>query len=225
MKSLTSIAYKISTALMIVMLALSALPVTPAYAANTTTNSPSTNSNSSFNPAASSGNAYTSNNVWATATGGGQSADYATFGFGAIPLGATIDGIIVTIEGRRDVGSTRVWQVQFSNDGGANWTGAVQAPANANGANDSTVTVGAATANLGLATWTTDAQFRVRIQATNGGNTIYLDQLQVQIFYTVDGHERFLPRQCWNIRHRRQHYGQGHLQRECDCDWYAAANT
>ena len=43
MKSLTSIAYKILTALMIVVLALTAMPVMPAYAADTGFKDPTSN--------------------------------------------------------------------------------------------------------------------------------------------------------------------------------------
>ena len=95
-----SFVYKTFVAAVIVMLTLNTLP---AYALNTAPTPPNSNSNSNFN--ANPQNAYASDNAYAVANAQGQSTRYfTTLGFG-IPAGATIDGIVVSLEGNRTGGT------------------------------------------------------------------------------------------------------------------------
>ena len=142
---------------------------------------PAGNVNNNF---ANAGNAYSSNNAYATANNGGEGADYTTFNIPALPANATITGIEVALEGNRNGG--RVFAVSLSWNNGANVTTAINSPNFA--ATDTTVIVGGSTNTWGR-TWApgdfTNANFRVRVAASGGGNDINLDQLQVRVTYTV----------------------------------------
>ena len=129
------------------------------------------------------GNAYTSNDAYAVFNANGDSVDYYTFGL-SIPGGATIDGIEVAAEGRRD--NDRTVDVSLSSDGIA-FT-AVKNLATYT-TSDSTLVAGGATDNWGRA-WSvadlTGANFtvRVRVPVAAFGN-LNLDQLQVKVYYTT----------------------------------------
>lgn len=173
---------KIFSALLIVMLALGALPITPAYAANTGLLSPTASvaGGGWTNP----NNAFSSNNLYATSTNGGQAVNYTTFGI-TIPAGQQIDGIEVLVEGSttgRDI------NVDLSWDNGTTYTTAVNL--NFGGAPDQTLTAGG-TANTWGRAWNpttdfTNANFRVRITSTGGGGTFSMDHVQVRVTYTPD---------------------------------------
>lgn len=196
MKSLTSFAYKTLTAFVVVMVALTATPVTPAFAATSGPNNAGTGTNVNgpgtinwTNP----GNVLSDNNAYVTATVNGTTTEYlqaTNYGF-TIPAGATINGITVTV-GR--FGSTG-----FGNDvrdsvlslikggvitgsnfaaTGTDWPGG-EAAANYGGI-----------ANLWGTTWTpaeiNAANFGVAFSATSTNNrTASVDYIQITITYTL----------------------------------------
>lgn len=139
-----------------------------------------TNNNSVNNPE----RAYTSNNSYAQYNSYTDRVDYITFGFTGITSGSTITGIVVNLEGFRDNTSSRVFSIQVSTNGGTTWTTAVNSPALST--SDTTVTVGSSTNNLGLTTtFSSNANFRIRIGTTTGGDSIYLDYVNVTLYYTA----------------------------------------
>ena len=133
MKSPTSIVYKILTALMIAILVM---PVSPAYAANTTLQNPTSNAadtggdGNGFEGAPT--NAYAdnpTNQSFATnSNGAGDRHRYWGYDFSAIPGTATIDGIEVRLDWWvEDIGGNNTISVELSWDGGTTWTAAKNA--------------------------------------------------------------------------------------------------
>jgi LPXTG-site transpeptidase (sortase) family protein len=181
----TALAIKCRQVFFVIFLALVLFFSSPGLivqAATTGPNAPTayTNNNSVGNPE----RAYTSNGSYAQFNSGSDRVDYITFGFTGITSGSTIDGIVVNLEGYRDNTSTRVFTVQVSTNGGTTWTTAVNSPTLTT--SDTTVQVGSSTNNLGLTTtFSTNANFRIRVGATSGGNNIYLDYVDVTLFYTL----------------------------------------
>ncbi|MFN8401706.1 MAG: Ig-like domain-containing protein [Anaerolineales bacterium] len=177
-----SIFSKFFSAILIVMMGLGAMPITPAYAANTGLLSPTASvaGGGWTNP----NNAFSSNNVYATSANGGQAVNYNNFGI-TIPAGQQIDGIEVLVEGSttgRDI------NVDLSWDNGTTYT----TPINLNfgAAPDQTLTAGG-TANTWGRAWNpttdfTNANFRVRITSTGGGGAFSMDHVQVRVTYTPD---------------------------------------
>jgi LPXTG-site transpeptidase (sortase) family protein len=175
---------RIATTALVVAL-LFAVLVTPASAANTPATPPNSNSNSNFN--ATPQNAYASDNAYAVATGGDQGARYyTTLGYG-IPAGATIDGIVVSLEGNRTGGRNFRVDLTWNNN---TFQTAITQPT-AFGGTDSTVLVGSPTTTSvwGTHVWTpaeiNSTNFRVRVTSFGNGGTISLDQLLVTIYYTL----------------------------------------
>ncbi len=129
--------------------------------------------------------AYTSNNLRAEYDSTNDINQYYGFGL-TIPGGSTIDGIQVSIEGYRDSSSSRTWDVSLSYDGGTHWTTAINTGSLQT--YDTTIVLGGSSNNWGYGSWTTTIinsnSFRVRMDATGGGDSIWLDQVQVKIFYT-----------------------------------------
>ena len=175
---------KIWSALLILMLMLAAMPVTPAYAADTGLLSPTasingTGGNAWTNP----NNGFTSNNVYATAANGGRFVNYTNFGI-SIPAGGVIDGIAVVAEGSttgRDIDITLSW------NNGVTYTALTNL--NFGAAPDQILTAGGPTSTWGR-TWNsatdfTNANFRVRITTTNGGGQFNLDHVQVRVYYSL----------------------------------------
>ena len=171
----------IATAL-IVMLVLNIMPVQPAYAADTGLRSPTGNVNGTGgNGWTNPQNAYTSNNVRATA-GNGDFVNYINFGFdGLIPSTDVIDGIEILIEGSTS-GRDATVDLSWNNGGGyttgdptANFTGTEQI-----------ITVGGSADTWGR-TWLpnefNNASFRVRLTATGGGGTLSVDHVQARVYH------------------------------------------
>ncbi len=139
-----------------------------------------TNNNSVGNP----DRAYSSNNSYAQFNSGSDRVDYTTFNFTGITSGSTINGIEVNLEGYRDYSSTRVFGVQVSTDNGVTWTTVVNSSALTT--TDTTVTIGSSTNNLGLTTpFSSNANFRIRVSTTSGGNNLYLDYFEVTLYYSL----------------------------------------
>ena len=185
MKSLSSTAYKFVTAFVIVMLALGAMPVSPAFAADTGLSAPTGNVNGAApnNNWTNPQDGYTSNNVRATAANGGRVVQYTTFNIAAIPAGSVINGIEVILEAST---SGRQVDVDLSWNNGATYTATVLT--SASGGTEGLTTLGGP-ANTWGRTWAvgdfTNANFRVRLNTTGGGGTYSLDQIQVRVTYTI----------------------------------------
>jgi hypothetical protein len=147
---------------------------------NTGSNHPSYSASGTFT---SPDNAFSSNNVYASASNG-QSESYANFrSTFTIPSGATIMGIYVGVEAKKSSGSTNNFDVSLSWDGGGNFT-ATENTGQFTGS-DTTRYVGSAT-DTWSRTWSpsdfSDANFRVRLKANTSG-TLYLDYVQVIVYY------------------------------------------
>jgi hypothetical protein len=157
---------------------------TPALAADTGWKSPTANSTiggSFCNPA----NAHTSNDQWVEYDSSSDVNSYYGFGF-TIPSGSAINGIEVLVEGKRSCCASKTWDVSLSCDGGSSWT----APKNTGSlqTSDTTITLGTASDSWGYGSWTSaiinSDNFRVRMDATSGCDSIYLDCVQVKVYYT-----------------------------------------
>lgn len=171
---------KILSSILIVMLALVTLPVTPARAADTGLNSP-TGCVSGGGEWTNPGNATASDNTRTDSNANNEDI-ICTFNLPAIPVGNTIAGIEVTIEGLSS--GTREAAVDLSWNGGGGYTGSD--PLTIFGATETTFTLGGV-ANTWGRTWSntefTSANFRVRLTANNGSGTISLDHIQVRVTY------------------------------------------
>lgn len=129
-------------------------------------------------------NGWVSDNAYAVFDG---DSDWAEYGFPdiVIPVGATIDGIEVLVEGFAT--SDRDFEVSLWNisDGADAYTSAQTA--NISGS-DTTQTLGGTT-NLWGKTWTqadfADATFKVRVEADNDSGTASLDRIEVKVHYTA----------------------------------------
>jgi len=154
-----------------------------------------------------------SDGLYATATSSSYSHSYYNFGFG-LPAGATINGIEVSVRGYRDSTSTRTFNVSLSWNGGTNWTSGASGLKNTGdlGATGSTVFLGGSSDTWGYASWSptiinSNTNFRVRLDSTSGGNTIYLDCIQVRVYYTtppalavsIEGNNSFCPGTSENL--------------------------
>jgi len=139
------------------------------------------------NDVGAQGNVYTSNDGYATINSTNDDVNYRNFGF-SLPSGATIDGIEVAIEGYST--GTRNADVALSWDNGASITtfNTTAMPSTTSAA-EATVILGGP-ANTWGRTWLdsefADGSFAVRVEGTGGGgSTLYIDQLQVKVYYTV----------------------------------------
>lgn len=127
-------------------------------------------------------NGWVSDNSYATFD---SSSDYAEYGFPdlGVPTGAVIQGIEVLVEGYttgRDL-DISIWNQSAGSD-------TYTSPKTANlGSSETTVTVGTPTDKWGK-TWNSsdfNTSFKVFVDATSGGNTAYLDQIQVKVYYDL----------------------------------------
>ncbi len=143
-------------------------------------------------------NAYANDSVFASDvnSGTGSSTSYTStqkdrhlfynYGFN-IPSGATITGIQVRVDARADSASgTRQIYVQFSWNGGANWTTALSTGNMST--SEATYTLGGTTNTWGR-TWSagdfSNANFRVRVidVSNNTSRDFYLDWIAVNVTY------------------------------------------
>ena len=197
---------KFFAAFMIAMLALTALPVSPAYAADTGWVNPQSN-------AATSGgdnNGFESNPWNAYADGGGYAYNsngyndrHIYFGYdffsdpiNGIPSGATIEGIEVRLDWWvNSTNGTNDMRVDLSWDGGSTWTSSQTTSGDST--SETTSILGGAADTWGHTTWTTSqlssTNFRVRIECecsnapwydSCGGRDFSLDWVPVRITYT-----------------------------------------
>ncbi|CAG0962195.1 hypothetical protein ANAEL_00693 [Anaerolineales bacterium] len=183
---------KVLSAIMIMMLAVAALPVKPAYAADTGLQVPSANSNAGWtNPQ----NAYTSDNNRAVADSGNDIVQYSNFNFPAIPGGAIITGIEVLVEGYQEGGAVpRQADISLSWNSGAGYTTGsgiktTNMPGN-NAAAEAVRTFGGSSDTWNR-TWSpgdfTNANFRLRLDTNPGsnGSDLLIDRVQVRVYYDM----------------------------------------
>jgi hypothetical protein len=146
---------------------------------------PSSNQNSGWSTAS---DAYTSNN--SRASGGySDSVEYYNFYIPAIPAGATINGIEVAIEGYTS--GSRQAQISLSwNNGGSYYTSGTGIKTTdmpgTTATNEATVIFGGPSDSWNR-TWAygdfTNAHFRVKLATTGSSRSLYVDQLQVKVYY------------------------------------------
>jgi len=174
-------------------------PVTSTGYLSPSANAPVTTSSGDNNGyEGSPANAYANDSVFASDvnSGNGTSTSYTStqkdrhifynYGFN-IPSGATITGIQVRVDARADRASgTRQIYVQFSWDGGTNWTTALST--GNLGTSEATYTLGGTTNTWGR-TWSasdfSNANFRVRVidVSSNNARDFYLDWIAVNVTY------------------------------------------
>jgi LPXTG-site transpeptidase (sortase) family protein len=187
--------YKTFTAVMIALLALTAMPVTPAYAADTGFQNPTSNAADT----GGDGNGFEQNPTNAYADGGGNAANmdgagdrhrYWGYNFGAIPPGAIIDGIEVRLDWWLDsTFGTNSMSVELSWNGGTSWTAPIT-DTNESTSTSNTVTLGSPINNWGH-TWTvselSSANFRVRLTSNSsfGTRDFFLDWVPVRVYYSL----------------------------------------
>ncbi len=173
--SVRSIRVLITTVLLLI-----AIPVSAVSALSSGFKAPGSNSiqggNTKWlNPA----NGYASDNVYATA-GKNKWVAYGTFGF-SIPAGATITGIEVSIEGQtagQDIDASLSWN-------GSNFTAAKNANFTPN-APDTIIILGGPADTWGRTWAVTDfsnANFKLRLKATNVVGNFLLDQARVKVYF------------------------------------------
>lgn len=171
------------TVLLIIMMLLGSSSASIASAAETPYFSPSvaaTNGSGWTNISYS----FTADDQYASTAGRSKQLRLSYFNIDPIQGNSTITGIAVAIEGHTD---GRQGTVAISGDNGVTWSTAKNL-AVATGNTDSTQTLGGASDLWGL-TWTgasfSNTNFLVRVTsaATNNG-TLYLDQLQVKVYFT-----------------------------------------
>jgi len=134
------------------------------------------------------GEAFSSDGLYAIETINGQMQDWSVFNFG-VPVGATIDGIEVTVEAQDNYcNSAEGAIVELSWNGGTNYT---TSSYNFTGgcATDTTTTLGGA-ADLWGRTWTSsdfsNANFRIRFSKQGfNGDPAWVDHIQVKVYYTA----------------------------------------
>jgi hypothetical protein len=130
---------------------------------------------------------YIADNITATADRDGEFAVYRNFGL-PLPASVAISGIEVTILANADnPTSRRTLNVSLSGDSGASYC----TPVNTGdfGVAPSYRTLGGPDSNWGrnwMAGDLTDNRFRVKLQATTGIESIYIDFLQVKVYYAAD---------------------------------------
>jgi hypothetical protein len=172
----------------IVLLLVMVVPMaTPALAADTGGKAPTTWTDSGVsNPQ----NVRYSDNQYAEFDNGNDYENCGGFGF-AIPTGATINGIEVSIEGYRNSASTpRTFNIGLSWNNGSSWSSSKDSIDLST--TEHTVTVGSASDKWGSHLWLpsdfNDGSFLVQIDANlaTSGSYFRIDQLQVKVYYTLD---------------------------------------
>lgn len=154
------------------------------FAADTGYHSP-TATGGKYNKWTNPANGYVSDNVYATVTATvAKAQSYETFGFG-VPAGATINGIMVSVEHYETEGTVSVWSKIYSASAAA-WSNNLYAT-------ESTTEVIqelGSSSNLWGTTWIdtdfSDANFSVQwaITISETSETGNLDHIQVKVYYT-----------------------------------------
>ncbi|MCX6759562.1 MAG: lamin tail domain-containing protein [Candidatus Nealsonbacteria bacterium] len=140
-------------------------------------------------------NIYTSNNSRASAdSDSDENVDYYNFGLPTIPAGATISGVEVQVEGYRDCtgwfcSATRQANVSLSWDAGLSYTTGSGVKITSVPNDSETVTSLGGDSDSWNRTWSPSdfagANFRLRLNENNGAGTLYIDHIQVRVYYTT----------------------------------------
>jgi uncharacterized repeat protein (TIGR01451 family) len=142
------------------------------------------NNTANDNGVSNENNAFSSNNAYATFNNSDDWVNYRDFNL-SIPSGSIINGIEVAIEGSRTSG--RGLNISLSWNGGSNDTSDKNISSSFTGS-DKTFILGGSGDTWGR-TWSSsdfsNANFRVRADATSGSGDINIDQIQVKVSYTT----------------------------------------
>lgn len=179
--------FKITSAFLIVMLVLMALPVNPAFAADTGWYSPVNCNSVSVSPWRTPNYALSSDNLYATVDSDNSNL-VCSFNLPAIPAGNVISGIEVSYEGYT-TDTRQADNVQLSWNGGTSYS--LSAPTTTLTAIENTYTLGNASDTWGRS-WTigdfTSNNFKVRFQSNAGTGVstdiIHLNHIQVRVSYS-----------------------------------------
>ena len=168
--------------LLFVLLAITSMSLVRAQDTGLKSPTSFSNNNSVSNPA----NGYSSNDAYAVFDNSNDRVDYGTFDFSSLPFNASIEGIVVKVEGKRNGG--RDLDVRLTWNGGSNFTSSSQI--SGFGGSDAVFTLGGSTNTWGHG-WTVPelggTNFMVRCDATGGGNDLSIDHIQVQVYYSLPG--------------------------------------
>jgi hypothetical protein len=133
-------------------------------------------------------NAYSSNNVYATATYS-QEQTYKTFSL-SLPSGTAINGIIVNVEAKAAIIGQTI-RVKLSYDNGTSWTSTESKPF---ALSDATQVYGGSTDTWGR-TWTdtelNNTNFQVHLEPPSIGSSLSVDNITVQVYYGTDNSATF----------------------------------
>ena len=132
--------------------------------------------------------AYSSNDVYATATGIDQYQDYYNFGF-SIPSGATIDGIEISVEAYcedTEEASQRLG-VELSWNGGSSYTSTSNTITWSWEEGEYSNVLGGSSDTWGRS-WSdtefSNTNFRIRLNTIFETYTIYVDHIKIKVYYT-----------------------------------------
>ena len=143
------------------------------------------------NSVSSQDNVFTSDNNRATWDNGNDWADYGNFNISSIPVGATINGIEIRVQGYCETGSGTERQLEavtMSWNNGIDFSSG-KAITSFNGT-ETYYTIGNSSDTWGH-TWSTsefsNTNFRIRLDAATAttGYDLFINHLQVRIYYTV----------------------------------------
>ncbi len=180
---------KVTSGIVILTLVMQtfAVGVLPAFAADTGFFTPSSNSNNGW---ANPGKAYVSDNQRAVANSGTDVVEYSNFGL-SIPTGSSVDSIVVQIEGYTSL--LRQANISLSSNGGATYTSGI-------GTGRKITTLPGITSSKEAVrtygntndkwnhTWSpsdfSGSNFKIKLDATIGVGSLYIDQLSVKVYYT-----------------------------------------
>jgi len=135
------------------------------------------------------GNAYTSNNQYATFDNGGDNVEYRLNNITQIGSGDTVNGIKVIIEGKQGSGSPMSYfQVSLYNKSSNSYTTSAVSSLFPPSPSEGNIILGGDT-NLWGKSWVRSDfdgnNFRIKISRNNSGNsTLDIDQVKVEVYYT-----------------------------------------
>lgn len=181
-----NILFKFLTSFLVVVVIMSALPVSSARAADTGFQSPTGCTTNAVTQWTTPGNATASDNNFTTSNANNEVL-ICSYNLPAIPAGNSVTNIEVEIEGFAS--GTRESAVDLSWNAGTTFTGGDPNTTFTNNSTETTFTLnpGAGTNTPWGRTWAvgdfTAANFRVRFISNNGTNIISVDQIRVRVTY------------------------------------------
>jgi hypothetical protein len=172
------------TVLIIIVLLLVSLQIVPVSAAETEYFSPSVATINGTTAWANPSYSFASDDQYASTSGKNKGLTLSYFNITPIQGNSVISGIAVTVEGHTD---GRQADIAISGDGGTTWSIAKNT-ALPTGSVDSVQSLGGSS-DLWQGVWTaenfTSANFLVKVTSTgtNASGTLYVDQVQVKIYF------------------------------------------